>query len=109
MERLFGYGIVSAVNFQCAKVQKPLLAVSNVADKGNSSWFDKEECRSACIIPGDSPELPEIRRLIAQIRNRVRLERTSGIYLLRNWLLRNADPDAGFPRQGQHPQAQQHQ
>ena len=72
--------------FQAAKVRKPLVAVSATVDKENMVVFDAEKFGGACVLPGDAPELEMIRQLIAQVENRIRLQRERGVYLMRNWV-----------------------
>ena len=94
--RILGNGVASATKFQGADVRKPLLAVSGLNDKGNPVWFDHDTTGGSFIIPKGAPELLEIRKLIKQVKARVRLDRKGGIFQLRNWT-----PDAkaeGFPR-----------
>ena len=92
-------GVLANPTFQGAKVRKPLLAVSSVADKGNPTWFDSEANGGAVIIPGNAPELREIRRLISRVSNRIRLNRRGGTYQLRNWTL-DKKASQGFRRPG---------
>ena len=98
---MLGNGLMSCVKFQGAKVRKPLLAVSGLNDKGNPCWFDHDSTGGSYIIPGDAPELSEIRRLIASIKQRVRMDRKGGIFQLRNWQIgeKDADSSRGFPGQ----------
>ena len=56
----------------------------------------------ACIIPGDAPEVVEIRRLIAKVHRRIKLERQGGIWVLRNWFMDDL-PVQGFARPGTKP------
>ena len=95
---MMGNGIVGGVKFQGAKVRKPLLAVSSLNDRGNPCWFDHDSTGGSYIIPKDSPELVEIRRLIGKIKMRVRMERKGGIFQLRNWIVNKAK-SSGFHRQ----------
>ena len=67
-------GLVSSTRFQAAEIRKPLLAVSGLDDKGNPVWFDHDQTGGSFIIPKSAPELKDIRRLIAKIQTRVRLE-----------------------------------
>ena len=94
--RMMGNGIVGNVKFQGAKVRKPLLAVSSLNDRGNPCWFDHDSTGGSFIIPGDAPELKEIRKLITQIKARIKMDRKGGIFQLRNWTVNKT---AGFARQ----------
>ena len=88
------------VRFQAADIRKPLLAVSGTAAKGNMTIFDKEEFGGGCIIPANSPELAEIRRLIQKAQNRIKLELTGGTYRMRNWKVKSDGRNPGFTRRG---------
>ena len=91
-------GVLSSTKFQAAEIRKPLLAVSGLNDKGNPVWFDHDCTGGSFIIPKSAPELLQIRKLITDIKNRVRLEREGGTYQLRNWTVNKKS--SGFPRQG---------
>ena len=97
--RMLSSGMKGAIKFQAANFRKPLMAVSGSVDQGNPVWFDQETRGGACIIPGDAPELEEIRRLIAQVNRRIKLERQGGIWILRNWFLDERSAP-GFARPG---------
>ena len=97
VKRLMPNGVLSATKFQAASIRKPLLAVSGLNDKGNPVWFDHDQTGGSFIIPGDAPELAQIRALIQRIKQRVRLDRKGGVFQLRNWAARAGSK--GFPRQ----------
>ena len=86
-------GQTGAVKFQAADVRKPLLAVSSCNKKGNPVWFDSDE---SFIITGSSPEVKQIRALIQQIKNKVRLHQKNGTYIMKSW----APPKGPFRGQG---------
>ena len=87
-------GPTGKVKFQAAKIRKPLLAVSGVVDKGNLVIFDQD----SYMIPGDSPEIREIRRLIKQAKAKIPLNRKNGVYTMRAWSMHDENPS--FHRQG---------
>ena len=95
-KRMLANGMVSSTKFQAAEIRKPLLAVSGLNDKGNPVWFDHDQTGGSFIIPGGSPELPQIRKLISEVKARIRMERKGGIFQLRNW---NLASQSGFTRQ----------
>ena len=96
-KRMLGNGLISSTRFQGADVRKPLLAVSALNDKGNPVWFDQDQTGGSYIIPRDAPELAEIRKLIQQIKTRVKLDRKGGTFQLRNWQVGSSSK--GFHRQ----------
>ena len=65
------------------KLNKTLVAVSDSCDKGNMSIFDNDE---SVIIDRSTPEGREIRRLVAKMKNKVKLHRRNGVYLMPMWL-----------------------
>ena len=95
-KRMMSNGLMGAVKFQGADVRKPLLAVSGLNDKGNPCWFDHDSTGGSFIIPGDAPELKEIRKLTSQIKARIKMDRKGCIFQLRNWTVPKT---AGFARQ----------
>ena len=96
--RMMANGIISSTKFQGADIRKPLLAVSGLNDKGNPVWFDHDQTGGSFIIPKGAPELNEIRRLIENIKTKVRMERKGGTFQLRNWKVGEGE---GFHRQVQ--------
>ena len=87
-------GAKAKVTFQAAQVRQPLVAVSNLVDKGNMSVFDQE----SFILPGSAPEVAEIRRLIRQVKGKIPMYREKGVYKMRNWKL--PSKTEGFTRPG---------
>ena len=87
-------GAKAKVIFQAAQVRQPLVAVSNLVDKGNMSVFDQE----SFILPGSAPEVAEIRRLIRQVKGKIPMYREKGVYKMRNWKL--PSKTEGFTRPG---------
>ena len=73
-----------------------MMAVSDCNDKGNVAVFDNG---ASGIIPCDSPEGREIRRLTREAlarQNGVEVHRKNGVYVMPMWI---APPDdAGFTR-----------
>merc|ERR1712079_138998 len=68
--RTLANGLLSATKFQAAEIRKPLLAVSGLNDKGNPVWFDHDQTGGSFIIPKGTPELQQIRKLIAQMKSK---------------------------------------
>ena len=71
------------------------MAVSACADKSNLVAFDRE---GSCILSGQSPEIYQIRTLLAQAVKKVKVERTGGTYSFRMWRMPKAagGDDQGF-------------
>ena len=63
-------------------LKKPLLAVSDLNEKGNIGFFDGHR---SSIIVGTPEEMESLRQLIAKIRNKVPLHFTNGTYKLKAW------------------------
>ena len=87
-------GDVGAVNFQAAKVKKPLAAVSDCNRKGNPVFFDGD---ASCIIPKNCPELAQIRALIKKAAKKIPVHLDRGVYKLRTWM----KPQGPSPFRGQ--------
>ena len=85
----------SNLTFNSAKVRKPLLAVSEVSDRGNASLFSPD---GAWILP----MTPEFRRklmaLVAEVTGKVELVRAGGIYHLLAWLILVVETTSAFAR-----------
>ena len=81
------------MTFQDAKVRKPLAAVSGITDKNNIVLFDKN---GSFIAPANCPEVTEIRRLINQVKSKIELHESRGVYLMPVWIEEKA---SGFIRQ----------
>ena len=76
-------------------INKPLAAVSDSCDRGNLSVFDND---GSAVIRRDSPEVKEIRRLVAAAADKIDVHRKNNLYVMPRWM---KDP-AGTPftRQG---------
>ena len=71
-------GRITESTYQAAKVRKPLMAVSSVNDKGNLVLFDDQ---NSFIIPGGNKDLvKQIRALVQQVPDKVKLHRKNGIF-----------------------------
>ena len=91
------------MTFQDAPVRKALAAVSGVTSQGNGVWFDNDR-EESCIMPGNCPEMAQIRKLVKQVRDRITLELKKGVYVMPMWVQTRDDEGAGkpegFARQG---------
>ena len=72
-----------AMTFQDAPVRKPLAAVSGITGKDNLVVFGPE---LSGIIPGDSPEAAQIKKLLQQAKQRIDLKQRKGIYVMDLWM-----------------------
>ena len=88
-------GDVGALNFQAARVKKPLAAVTDCNKKGNCVWFDGHK---SCLLPANCPQLAEIRRLIAEVSKKVPLHWEKGVYKMHTWV--KPKSTRPFPGQG---------
>ena len=70
-------GDLGSINYQAAKVRKPLAAVSDINKKKNPCWFDGEK---SYILLSKCPELEEIRRLIQKAQGKIRLHLEKGVF-----------------------------
>ena len=86
-------GTTGKLTFQGAAVRKPLLAVSDINQKGNLVIFDGS---ASFIIPGTAAEMKELRAVIAKIKGKVKLEKKNGVFTMRAW--RTRAPPLGFAR-----------
>ena len=84
---------IKSMTFQDANVRKPLAAVSGITARNNVVFFDK---KGSFIVPADSAEVEDIRRLVMRAKNRIELEEKKGVYVMPIWV----DESAGFTRQG---------
>ena len=50
--------------------------------EGNPGWFDGEQ---SFILPKNTPELAEIRRLIHQASNKFPLHLSNGVFTMKTW------------------------
>ena len=91
-------GAIVDATWQDTEVRKSLLAVSGVDDRGNAVWFNSE---GSCILPAGSPELRQIREIVARAAKKIRIDRQGGTFKLRTWRVPMSHRAAkGFPRQG---------
>ena len=90
-------GAMKQMTFQAAKVRKPLLAVSGACDRNQIVLFDS---MGSFICPASSPEVAQIRELVAKIKDKIAFKRENGVYTMRTWLLPPDGKDQGFHRQG---------
>ena len=67
--------------------------MSGIVGKDNLVIFDKD----SYILPADCPEVVEIRRLINQAMNKIKLYEKKGVYLMPLWINTEVE-DAGFTR-----------
>jgi len=88
-------GALGKIVFQGTAVRKPLLAVSDVNKKGNMVVFDGP---NSCIVPGNAPELAELRALIGKIRGKVPLQAKNGVYTMT--VQRTSARPGGFAQPG---------
>ena len=91
-QALLESGAIGKFNYAVAKIRKPFCAVSDLNGKGNPCWFDGELSN---ILPSNCPQLPEIRRLIAEATDKIPMHLEQGTYKIHTWV-----PPAG-PFQGQ--------
>ena len=71
------------MTFQDAKVRKPLAAVSGITAKDNIVLFDSQ---GSFIAPCNSHEVQEIRRLIKDVKDKIKLYEKNGVYLMPIWI-----------------------
>ena len=69
----------AALKMQDAPVRRPILSVSDSNDAGNLLVFDKEE---SAILPKGSPEIKQIRGLVAKAKRKISMKRNRGIFTL---------------------------
>ena len=89
-------GLTSRMTFNSAKVRKPLLAVSSIADKGNCTVFGP---KGAWIIPAGAAGLDELLAFVEAIVGKIGLTRENGVYHLPAWLIPHS-PKPPFHRRG---------
>ena len=90
-------GRTSQVNFNAAKVRKPLLAVSSVCDKGNWTLFGPD---GGYIVPMDAENLGQLVALINSIKGKIELVREHGVYHLPAWVMPHTPHKAPFQGRG---------
>ena len=81
-------GPIAGVRFQDAEVRRPILAVSESEEAGNSLWFDRE---GSFLLPKDCPEQAKIRRLVQQAKRKLQMKKEKGVFKLDAWV----EPPAG--------------
>ena len=81
-ERHGGGDISSRMTFQGAKVRKPLLAVSEVTDKGNIVVFDGS---GSFILPNTCAGVASVRKTTTRVQGRIPLHAKNGVFVLRTW------------------------
>ena len=86
-------GSIGQINYQGAKIRKPLLAVSACNAKGNPVWFDSDE---SYILPANSEILSQIRKLISEVKGKIKLHQKNGTYVMKSW----SKPSSSIPFQG---------
>ena len=90
-------GVGSSLVFQDASVRRPILAVKDSNRAGNIVAFDQDE---SIILPRDSREGREIRRLIKAAKLKIRLEEENGVFVMPAWVIPPKRPEIPFARQG---------
>ena len=85
------------LDYQAAQVRKSLLAVSSCNAKKNPCWFDGD---LSYILPKNSPQLAQIRKLIAEAPKKIPMHLEKGVYHIKTWVKPPAEPAAPFARQG---------
>ena len=95
-ERHVGSDISSRVTFQGAKVHKPLLAVSQVIDKGDIVVFDGS---GSFILPNSCAGVAYVRKAITGVHGRIPLHAKNGVFFLRTWEPEDR-PSTDFSRRG---------
>ena len=83
-------GPVAGVQFQDAKVRRPMLSVGETTEAGNMTVFDAEE---SVILPKGCPEIAQIRALIRKARDKMVMEKDRNTFKLRAWV-EEPEPDA---------------
>ena len=99
LDALQGRGdpIRTQMAFQAARVRKPLLAVSSVAERGNITVFDSQ---GSYILSGSEAEMAAIRKAVAKIRRKVPLTVKNGVYTMQDRRVDSKPEAAGvFRRQ----------
>ena len=86
-------GQEASLTFQAGKVRKPFVAVSAVNEKGNLVIFDGD---NSFIVPGNSKEVPQLRKLINTIPKKIRLHKKNGVFTMKTW----QRPTSPFQGQG---------
>ena len=81
-EMLVESGDIARVNYTGADVRKPLLAVSDLNQKKNPCWFDGDE---SFIIPAGAAQLPQIRKLIQEVRKKIKMHLKNGVFHIKTW------------------------
>ena len=92
--------LLCSTTWQDATVRKPLAWVSAMCKKGNLVIFDEEE---SVIMSRDSSEGQQIRALIKQAKQKIRMYQSKEVYTIPAWILPKNDRSQSkpsFQRQG---------
>lgn len=76
-------GRKARMNFQDAKVRRPILSVGETTDAQNSCWFDAE---GSFMLTKGSPEQQEIRAIIKRARQKIEMLKVNGVYQMETWV-----------------------
>ena len=74
-------------NLKDGAVRRPILSVSETAQAGKSWWFGLEY---ACYFPVWCPEQKAIRKIVADAKNKIPLDKVNRVYQMEAWV-ENAD------------------
>ena len=85
-------GDAGALNYQAAKVKKPLMAVTDCNKRQNPVIFDGHH---SCILPSNCPQLAHIRQLIQEATKKIPLHWEKGVYKMKTWIKPRNAPFAG--------------
>ena len=101
---MFEDGRRGVSTLQDAPVRKPLLAVSDVCDKGNAVLFSNE---GSFVVPLAGPAVQQAIRLIKTVKTKIKAYREKGVNRIPAWVVPTAGDQAsapkaasGFTRQG---------
>ena len=94
----FENGILAQTCFQEGKVRKPLLAVSDVEDKGNITIFSSE---GSVVAPMTDPAVQKILKLMKEIKTAIKVHRVNNTYRIPAWTQADDVEAPVFSRQPQ--------
>ena len=77
---------------------KPLAAISDSCDKDNLSVFDND---GSFLIRRESPEGQAIRQLVVKAKEKIKMYRKNGVYMMPVWLQDSEEEDRKTPFQRQ--------
>ena len=86
-------GCAAGLKFQDAAVRRPILSVGDSTSRGNCFWYDEN---GSFIVPKGSPEIAQVRALIAQVRNRIPMRKQNNVFVMDAWM--DSDKGRFFPR-----------